>query len=94
MFTIVSQEELEDLQRFVDARVLQSANLEAQTEELDFTDNDVGVDVANAIGQGLQTSHTLTRLYLSGNGIGDRCGTLCPPPPFFFANEQGVHDCW
>jgi Ran GTPase-activating protein (RanGAP) involved in mRNA processing and transport len=55
--------------------VLQSANLEAQTEELDFSDNDVGVDVANAIGQGLQTSHTLTRLYLSGNGIGDRCVT-------------------
>lgn len=57
--------------------MLQSANLEAQTEELDFTDNEVGVDVANAIGQGLQTSHTLTRLYLSGNGIGDRYEPLC-----------------
>jgi Ran GTPase-activating protein (RanGAP) involved in mRNA processing and transport len=73
-----AEEELEDLQRFVDARVLQSADLEAQTEELDFTDNDVGVDVAKAIGQGLQTSHTLVRLYLSGNGIGDKgCEAIC-----------------
>mmetsp|Transcript_35447 Transcript_35447/g.92734 ORF Transcript_35447/g.92734 Transcript_35447/m.92734 type:complete len:1347 (-) Transcript_35447:1023-5063(-) len=73
-----AEEELEDLKRFVDARVLQKEDLEAQTEELDFTNNDVGVDVAKAIGQGLQTSHTLVRLYLSGNGIGDKgCEAIC-----------------
>ena len=46
--------------------------LEAQTEELDFTGDKVGPDVAKAIGQGLMTNSRLTKLALAGNAIGDK----------------------
>lgn len=47
-----AREELDQLERFVDAKVLREPILEAQTEELDFTGDNVGPDVAKAIGQG------------------------------------------
>lgn len=47
-----AKEELEQLDRFVEAKVLHAPVLEAQTEELDFSGDAVGPDVAKAIGQG------------------------------------------
>ena len=51
-------EELKDLRRFVAAKVLHSPDLHAHTTELDFADNNVGAEVAEAIGQGIGTNET------------------------------------
>jgi Ran GTPase-activating protein (RanGAP) involved in mRNA processing and transport len=65
-------EELRDLSRFIDAKVLHSDNLEAHTTELDFANNNVGGEVAKAIGQGLGGNETLVKMNLTGNNIMDK----------------------
>ena len=65
-------EELRDLRRFISSKVLHSDNLEAHTTELDFANNNVGGEVAKAIGQGLGGNETLVKMVLAGNNILDK----------------------
>jgi len=67
-----ASEELRDLRRFISSKVLHSDNLEAHTTELDFANNNVGGEVAKAIGQGLGGNETLVKMVLAGNNILDK----------------------